>query len=67
MKFNNKTYDVLKWVAQVVLPALITFYGVVGVTCDIPYTEQILTISTAFDAMLGTILGISSSNYKRSK
>lgn len=67
MKFNNKTYDVLKWVAQVVLPALITFYGVVGVTCDIPYTEQILTISTAFDAMLGTILGISSSNYKRGK
>lgn len=67
MKFNNKTYDVLKWIAQVVLPALITFYGVVGVTCDIPYTEQILTISTAFDAMLGTILGISSSNYKRGK
>lgn len=67
MKFNNKTYDVLKWVAQVVLPALITFYGVVGVTCDIPYTEQTLTISTAFDAMLGTILGISSSNYKRGK
>lgn len=64
--FSNKTYDILKWVAQVGLPAVTTFYGVVGATCHIPYTQEVLTIAVAFDTMLGAMLGISSSNYKKS-
>lgn len=62
---NNKVYDILKWIAQVVLPALITLYGVIGTTCGIPYTEQIITIAVAVDTCLGTILGISSHQYKK--
>lgn len=67
MKFcmSNQTYDILKRIAQVVLPALITFYGVVGSTLSIPYTQEVMTIATAFDACLGTILGISSANYNK--
>lgn len=60
---NAKTYDVLKWIASTFLPALIVLYGVVGSTLSIPFTEQVLTIATAFDAFLGTILGISSKKY----
>ena len=59
-KMSNKTYDVLKWIAMIGLPALITFYGIVGATCHIPYTDAVLTIAGAFDAMMGTMLGISS-------
>lgn len=66
MKLPNKVYDVLKWIAIVFLPALITLYGVIAHTCNIPYTEQILTIAVAVDTFLGTILGISSSAYKKS-
>ena len=62
---SNKMYDILKWVALTVLPALITFYGVVGTTLEIPYTQETITIATAFDAMLGTILGVSSINYAK--
>lgn len=62
---NNKVYDVLKWIALIGLPALITFYGVLGATCNIPYTEQVLTIATAFNAMIGTWLGISNVKYKK--
>lgn len=62
---SNKTYDILKWVALVVLPALITFYGVVGTTLHIPYTQETITIASAFDTFLGTILGISSVNYNK--
>lgn len=60
---SNKTYDILKFIAQVILPALTTFYGVLGATLNIPYTQEVITIAVAFDTMLGTILGISSKRY----
>lgn len=63
MKIQNKTYDVLKWIALEGLPYFITFYGVLGVTLKIPYTQEALTIMTAFDAMLGGWLGLSSKKY----
>lgn len=65
MTMSNKMYDILKWIATVVLPALTTFYGVVGASCNIPYTQEALTIAVAFDTMLGTVLGISNNNYKK--
>ena len=65
MKLNDKVYDILKYVALIMIPAVLTFYGVVGVTLSIPYTQEVLTIGAAFDAMLGTMLGISTVNYKK--
>lgn len=67
MKMSNKVYDALKWVAQILLPALITLYGVIGNTLNIPHTEEVLTIAIAVDAFLGTILGISTSLYNKTK
>lgn len=63
MKFSNKTYDILKWIAQILLPALITLYGVIGSTCNITHTEAVITIAVAVDTFLGTILGLSSRKY----
>ena len=63
MKLSNKTYDILKYIALVGLPAVLAFYGVVGMTFGIPYTQEILTVGAAFDTMLGTMLGISSAKY----
>ena len=63
MKLTNKDYDIMKWVVQLFIPALITLYGVIGSTCHIPYTEQVLTIAGAVDVFLGTILKISTNNY----
>ena len=67
MKLNNKIYDILKWFTMIALPAITTFYGVVGTTCNIPYTETVLTIASAFDVMLGTMLGVSNRNYNKSE
>lgn len=67
MKLSNKTYDLLKWVSLVALPALTTFYGVVGATCSIPHTQEVLTIAVAFDTLLGTLLGISTNTYNSRK
>jgi hypothetical protein len=62
---SNKFYDVIKWIALTGLPALITFYGVVGATLHIPYTQEVITIATAFDTMLGIWIGVLSSNYNK--
>ena len=67
MKLTDSTYNIMKWIALIALPALITFYGVVGATCNIPYTDTVLTIATAFDTMLGTLLGISTNTYNKNK
>jgi len=63
--FSNKVYDVLKWIAQVFLPALITLYGVIATALNLPYTDIITTIAIGVDAFLGSILGISSYNYHK--
>lgn len=65
MKMSNNVYDILKWIALVAMPAIITFYGVVGAACNIPYTDTVLTIAVAFNTMLGTMLGISASKYNK--
>lgn len=65
MKLSNKTYDIMKWVVQLLIPALITLYGVIGSTLNIPYTQEILTIAGAVDVFLGTILKISTDNYNK--
>jgi hypothetical protein len=60
-------YDTLKYTALIGLPALIAFYGVVAATWGFQYTEQILTTAAAFNALLGALLGISSTQYYKSK
>lgn len=62
---NNKMYDVLKWIAIVFLPALIMFIGVVLNCFNVTHTDIILTILTAFETFLGSILGISNINYNK--
>lgn len=62
---NNKQYDILKWVAQILLPALGTLYFALAGIWGFPFGEQIVGTITAIDTFLGVILGISSSQYKK--
>lgn len=63
MKMNNHTYDVLKYIAQIVLPALGTLYFALSQIWGLPYGEQIVGTITAIDAFMGALLGISSAQY----
>lgn len=65
MNMNNKTYDTLKFIAQIVLPALGTLYFALATIWGLPYGEQIVGTITAIDAFLGALLGISNEKYKR--
>lgn len=64
MRMSNDTYDFLKWVAQLLLPAVATLYFALATIWGLPYGEQIVGTITAIDAFLGAILGISTQTYK---
>lgn len=66
IKMSNKLYDVLKYIAIIVLPALGTFYFALAGIWGFPYGEQIVGTITALDTFLGALLKISADAYNRS-
>ena len=62
---SNKTYDILKYVAQIVLPALGALYFALSQIWGLPYGEQIVGTITALDCFFGAILGISTAVYNK--
>lgn len=62
--FNNKTYDILKAIALYVAPVA-TFIGAICIIWGVPYSEQITATLAAFDALLGSLLGVSTSQYNK--
>jgi hypothetical protein len=62
---SSKTYDSLKWIAQILLPALGAFYFAVAKIWGLPYSNEIVGTLTAVDAFLGALLGISTIQYKK--
>ena len=65
MKMNNKMYDILKWIAQIVLPMLASLYFGLSKIWNLPLAEEIVGTISVLDASLGAILGISTNNYKK--
>lgn len=61
---SNKQYDILKWIALVLLPAIGTLYFGLAQIWGFPYGEQIVGTITVVDTFLGVILGISNAQYK---
>lgn len=63
--FSNGVYDALKFIAQVVLPAVGTLYFALSQIWGLPAAEQVVGTIIAVDAFLGVILGFSSVSYKQ--
>lgn len=62
---SNKTYDVLKWITMVVLPAIATLYNVLAGIWGLPLAEQIPDTIMAVVTFLGIALGVSSAQYNK--
>lgn len=62
---SNKTYDILKWITTIVLPATGTLYFALSGIWGFPYGEQIVGTITALVTFFGVILGISTYNYNK--
>ena len=63
MRMSNGTYDILKKVALIILPALATLWLTVGKIWGLPYTTEIGATITAVAVFLGACLEVSSKNY----
>ena len=63
MRLSNETYDLLKKVALIFLPALATLWLTVGKIWALPYTTEIGATVTAVSVFLGACLEVSSKNY----
>ena len=66
-KMRDKVYDVLKWIALILIPAIGTLYFALAGIWGFPYAEAIVGTLTAVDTFLGAILGISTSMYKKNQ
>lgn len=62
---NNKVYDILKWIAMIVLPATATLYMGLASLWGLPYGEEISGTITLVDTFLGSVLMISTHQYKK--
>ena len=62
---SNKSYDIIKIIALIILPAVTTFVGVTLEALNVSCSGVVLTIMTAFDVMLGTIIEKLNSIYKK--
>lgn len=65
MTLSNRAYDVLKYIAQIVLPALGALYAALAKIWGFPYGEEIVGTIAAVDLFLGTLLKISTDNYNK--
>jgi len=69
MRLNDKTYNILKWVCVIALPAVLTFLStvlpLVGVPVDL--TQTIVAIGAAVDTLIGALIGISTYQYNKDK
>ena len=62
---SNKTYDILKYIAQIILPAVATLYLTLASIWLLPYGEAISGTIMAVDTFLGVALKISNNNYNK--
>lgn len=67
IEMSDKVYDILKWIALVVLPAIATLYAALSGIWGFPYGEQIVGTIAAIDTFFGVVIGVSSIQYNKTK
>lgn len=65
--FKDKTYAVLKNIAQIYLPGLGALYLALAGIWDLPEAQRVSLTILALDTALGTLLGISTAAYNRTE
>lgn len=66
MKLKNKTYDKIKFLVQIVAPALIVLIAGLGDLYGFD-TKNIVGLITLLVTFTGSVLGISNLQYKKEK
>ena len=67
MRFENRVYDVLKWICLIFLPAVAILYSAIDGVFGWGYTATVTTIISAIEAFIGSMIGISTKSYRKKK
>lgn len=62
---SNKAYDILRFIADLLLPALATLYFALSGIWGFPYGEQIVGTIAAITAFLDALLAVSKAQYNK--
>lgn len=63
---SNRTYDVLKWLVLIAIPAIGTFiFAISQIWGWPPYAEQIVGTLSALAVLIGSLIGISTVQYNK--
>lgn len=65
MKMSNNTYDILKWIALIFIPAVSALYFGLSQIWGFPYGEEIVGTLALIDTFLGALLGVSTAQYNK--
>lgn len=65
LMFTNKTYDILKWICLIGLPAVSVLVATLGQIWGIPNTEKIVLTINAITVFLGALIGVSTVSYNK--
>ena len=65
MKLPDKLYDILKWIAVIVIPALCVLISTVFKAWGLPYAEPISTTVAAIGLFIGALIGVSTVAYSK--
>lgn len=65
MKMNNETYDKVKWVVMILMPALTTLVGGLGQAYGWDHTDLAVTTLTLITTFMGAVTLKSTSNYNK--
>lgn len=63
MLLSNQTYNQLKWIALIALPALASFAAGMGQVFEWTYTQQLVQTINLVTVFLGSLLQLSSHHY----
>lgn len=62
---SNGAYDIIKWIAIVVIPALGEAYVRLSNVWNLPYGQQINETALVITFLLGALIGISTVQYNK--
>ena len=65
MRLSSKIYEILKWISVIALPAFGTLYFVMSEAWNLPYGSQIQTTLDAVGTFIGTLICVSTYNYRK--
>lgn len=65
MTLNNKTYNILKWITMIFLPAVGAFYFAIAQIWDLPGSLGVNGTINALVTFLGLLIGHSTAQYNK--